>query len=54
MHQENCQLKSTFLDYSTDRFVLVGCVFKIFATPKKSHLKWALPSCDDTCTGWMG
>ena len=34
MHQENCQLKSTLLDYSTDRIVYVGCTFKIFAPPK--------------------
>ena len=34
MHQENCQLKSTLLDYSIDRIVYVGCNFKIFATPK--------------------
>ena len=34
MHQENCQLKSTLLDYSTDRIVSVGCILKIFAPPK--------------------
>ena len=34
MHQENCQLKSTLLVYSTDGIVYVGCIFKIFATPK--------------------
>ena len=34
MHQENCQLKSTLLDYSTDRIVYVGCIFKFFAPPK--------------------
>ena len=31
MHQENCQLKPTLLDYSTDRMVSVGCIFKISA-----------------------
>ena len=31
MHPENCQLKSTLLDYSTDRIVYVGCIFKFFA-----------------------
>ena len=31
MHQEKCQLKSTLPDYSTDRIVYVGCIFKIFA-----------------------
>ena len=31
MHQENCQLKYTLLDYSTDRIVYVGCNF---ASPK--------------------
>ena len=31
MHQDNCQLKSTLLDYSTDRIVYVGFIFKIFA-----------------------
>ena len=34
MQQENCQLKSTLLDYSTDRIVYVGCNLKIFAPPK--------------------
>ena len=36
MHQENCQLKSTLLDldYSTDRIVYVGCIFRIFAPPE--------------------
>ena len=34
MHPENCQLKSTLLDYSTDRIVYVGCLFKIFAPTK--------------------
>ena len=34
MHRENCQLKSTLLDYSTDRIFYVGCIFKIFAPPK--------------------
>ena len=34
MHQENCQLKSTLLDYSTDRIVYVGCIFKFLAPPK--------------------
>ena len=31
MHQEKCQLKSTLHDYSTDRIVYVGCIFKVFA-----------------------
>ena len=34
MHQENCQLKFTLLDYSTDRIVYLGCMLKIFAPPK--------------------
>ena len=34
MHQDNCQLKSTLFDYSTDRIVYVGCIFKYFAPPK--------------------
>ena len=34
MYQENCQLKTTLLDYSTDRIVSVGCTLKIFAPPK--------------------
>ena len=34
MHQENCQLKSTLLDYSTDRIVYVGCIFRFFVAPK--------------------
>ena len=34
MHQENCHLKSTLLDYSTDRIVYVGCIFRIFAPPE--------------------
>ena len=34
MHQENCQLKPTLLDYSTDRIVYVGIFLKIFAPPK--------------------
>ena len=34
MHQENCQLKSILLDYSTDRIVYVGCIFKFFPPPK--------------------
>ena len=33
MHPQNCQLKTTLLDYSTDRIVSVGCVFKILAPP---------------------
>ena len=35
MHQENFQKKSTLLDYSTDRIVYVGCIFKIFAPPRQ-------------------
>ena len=34
MHQENCQLKSTLLHYSTDRTVFAGCISNIFAPPK--------------------
>ena len=34
MHRENCQLKSTLLDYSTDRIFYVGCTFKIIAARK--------------------
>ena len=34
MHQEYCQLKSTLLDYSTDRVVYVGCILKFFAHTK--------------------
>ena len=34
MHQENCQLISTLLVYSTDRIVYVGCIFKNFAPTK--------------------
>ena len=31
MHQENCQLKSTLLVYSTDKTVYFRYIFKIFA-----------------------
>ena len=34
MHPETCHLKSTLVDYSTDRIVKVGCIFKFFAPPK--------------------
>ena len=34
MHPENFQLKSTLLNYNTDRFVYLGCIFIVFAPPK--------------------
>ena len=34
MNPENCQLKSTLLDYSTDIIIYVGGSLKFFATPK--------------------
>ena len=38
MHPENCQLKSTLLDYSTDRIVYVGCIFKFFLHPSRQRI----------------
>ena len=38
MHQQNCQLKSILLNYSTDRIGYVGCIIKIFAHPKAEDL----------------
>ena len=37
MHQENCQLKSTLLNYSTDRIVLLD-VFLSFLHPLKQRI----------------
>ena len=33
-HPENCQLKFTLLDYSTDEFVYVRCISRFFASPE--------------------
>ena len=51
------QKKTIFVAQLIEKEMTILCIIVLKSNAcfffKKGQLKWALPSCDVTCTGWM-